>query len=176
MASWQAPEPALDAEWTPAAHVAGSSLSLKLYVWGAPVAQSRPRGRVVTPAGKRPFIQFYEEKKSADWQLEVAKQVREQVPLLQVTGDGSDFVLPATGRVLMSIRFNIAKPVSYPKSVVHNTRKPDVDNLGKAVLDGIVKGRIIEDDNLVTDLVVYKRYANVEHPEGVEIDLTVLPI
>lgn len=128
------------------------------------------------PRGKKPFVQFYTEKKSADWERTVADQARAQVLSATVEGDGADFVLPLTGRVLMTVRFNLAKPKSYPKSVVHHTKKPDIDNLEKAILDGLVQGRIIEDDGLVTDSVTMKRYVEPGHPEGVEIDLTVLPL
>lgn len=158
----------------PEAHVAGLALSLKLFIDGKPEPQSRPRGRVVSPkSGGKPFVQFYEEKPAQLWQEQVAVQARAQIPKIQVHGDG-DFTLPARGRVLMAIRFNLDKPKSYSKSVVHHIKKPDVDNLAKAVMDGLVKGRIIEDDNLVTDLTVYKRYSDLEHPLGVEIDLTVI--
>lgn len=156
----------------PEAFVAGLALNLKLYIWGTPVPQARPRGRVVAPQGRKPFVQFYEEKKSSDWQDEVAFQARKQIMGIPVTG--GDFKLPAKGRVLMTIRFNVNKPKSYPASVVYPTKKPDIDNLAKAVMDGLVKGGIIEDDNMVTDLLAYKRYVSLDHPEGVEIDLTVL--
>ena len=150
------------------------ALSLKLYVDGKAEPQARPRGRVVAPKhGGKPWVQFYEEKKSSDWQEQVAVQTRAQIPKIEVHGDG-DFTLPAEGRVLMGIRFNLEKPKSYPASVIHHTRKPDVDNLAKAVMDGLVKGRILKDDNMVTDLTVYKRYATPDHPPGVEIDLTII--
>lgn len=174
MATEQAQELALHGGWVPKAHVAGLALSLSLFVAGDPEPQSRPRGRVVVPkSGGKPWVQFYEEKKAQDWQETVALQTRAQIPQIDVDGEG-DFTLPAKGRVLLSLRFNLQKPKSYPKSVVHHTKKPDVDNLAKAVMDGLVKGRIIEDDNLVTDLAVYKRYATPLHPVGVEIDLTVI--
>jgi Holliday junction resolvase RusA-like endonuclease len=78
-------------------------------------------------------------------------------------------------RVLLTLRFNLPKPKSYPKRVVHHLKKPDIDNYAKALIDGLVKGRIIEDDGLVTDLTIQKRYLEPGHPEGVEVDLTALP-
>lgn len=159
----------------PSAVVAGNALNLKIFIAGEAVAQSRPRGRVVAAKGRAPFVQFYEEKKSAEWQEQVAVRCREQVAEIPV--DGTDeFTLPASGRVLMTVRFNMVRPKSYPKTVIHHVRKPDIDNLVKALLDGLVKGRIIEDDNLVTDLMIQKRYIEPGHPAGVEVDLTVLPV
>lgn len=131
---------------------------------------------MVTAPGRKPYPQFYEEKAATEWQQVVADMAMLCVRAIPVQGEGQDFTLPTSGRVLITVRFNMPKPVSYPKSVVHHVRKPDLDNLVKAVLDGLVKGRILEDDNCVTDMMVIKRYAEPGHPEGVEVDLTALPV
>ena len=94
---------------------------------------------------------------------------------VEIEGD-SDFTMPIRDmRIIASLRFNLRKPKSYAKSVAHATKKPDLDNLVKAILDGLVQGRVIEDDNCITDLSVMKRYADDQHPPGVEVDLTCLP-
>lgn len=172
MAAEQAPIFEVHSGGTPEAYVAGMAISLKLYIWGPPESQARPRGRVVAAPGKKPFVQFYEDGKSKQWRAEVIRQLREQIPLIDV--QGGTFSLPARGRVLMGIRFNLKKPASYPKSVVHHTKKPDIDNLSKHILDGLVQANVIEDDSWVTDLTLSKRYETPDHPEGVEIDLTVI--
>ena len=144
---------------------------------GRPIPQGRPRARVVTPRGGKPFVQIYPEAKTRDWEEQIADQIQRQIARIPVeaTSDGDrDFHLPFEGRVLISMRFNLHKPVSYGKDVVHHLRKPDLDNLVKSVLDGLVKGRLIKDDNIVTDLTAYKRYVSDGHPEGVEIDLTAI--
>jgi Holliday junction resolvase RusA-like endonuclease len=125
--------------------------------------------------GKKPFVQMYPDNLSRDWSDQAVDILQRQIARLEVTevpGQGSDFVLPLQGRVILAIRFNIRKPPSYPANVVNMVRKPDLDNLAKAVLDALVKARIIEDDNLVTDLSLSKRYVTPGHPEGAEIDLT----
>lgn len=128
-------------------------------------------------AGKKPFAQFYADPRSAKYEQFVADQARSQVLAAEVVGDGNrDFTLPLSEcRVLMTVRFNLVKPVSYSKRVRHHTKKPDVDNYAKAVLDGLVKGKILADDGLVTDLTACKRYVEAGHPEGVEVDLTAIP-
>lgn len=130
----------------------------------------------MTPPGRKPIPQMYPDPRSAKWEEFVAETAVNQLLATPTTGKGEDFTLPLRDcRVLVTLRFNLPKPASYPKRVVHHTKKPDVDNLAKAILDGLVRGRVMEDDGLVTDLVTQKRYVEPGHPEGVEIDLTALP-
>ena len=44
--------------------------------------------------------------------------------------------------------------------VIRHTKKPDSDNLAKAILDGI-NGVAFEDDKLITELRIKKRYGSV---------------
>lgn len=127
--------------------------------------------------GKVPRPVLYTPKKTKDWEDHVAESARSQMLSVDVEGD-RDFTMPIRDvRVFARIRFNITKPPSYSKKVVHATRKPDVDNLVKAVLDGLVNGKIIYDDDCITDLSVSKRYADgLEHPTGVEIELTCIEL
>jgi Holliday junction resolvase RusA-like endonuclease len=131
---------------------------------------------VVSSPGRKPFVQFYTDKKTVEYEEHVGQQALIQLRTVEVDGD-EDFTLPVRDcRIIASLRFNFEKPKSYPKSIVHMTKKPDIDNLIKTVLDGLVKHGVIEDDNCVTDLSLSKRYATPDHPVGVEVDLTVLPL
>lgn len=123
-------------------------------------------------------MQFYEEKKCTEYKEHVAEVARFQALKTPVTeiGSGKDFLLPfAEVRGIITLRFNMKKPVSYSKRVVDHTKKPDFDNLAKSVVDGLVQGGILKDDGLITDATIQKRYADALHPEGVEVDLTVTP-
>lgn len=176
MATGQASVPPHYPRGLPRAVIAGKALALGFFVPGDPVPKDRPRGRVVQPRGGKPFVQFYPEKKSVDYEEHVGQQALIQLRTVEVDGD-EDFTLPLRdSRILASIRFNLKKPASYSKSVVHMTKKPDLDNLLKAILDALVKHNIIDDDNCVTDLSVCKRYADDEHPVGAEVELTILPL
>lgn len=139
---------------------------------------------MVTPANKKPWVQFYEEKTSADWQDHVAEHVRYQSVKVPIQGNGT-FVLPFVDvRALVVLTFNLHRPVSYPARVTQHTKKPDVDNLAKGVLDGMVKGMLLKDDSCITDLTISKRFADESDslpelagpPLGVEIQLTVMPV
>ena len=136
----------------------------------------RHRVRVMTPKGRKPVPQMYADPRSAKWEDYVAEQVIDQLTTTPTEGEGQDFVLPLQDmRVLMTLRFNLNKPKSYPARVVHHTKRPDIDNYSKAVIDGLVKARILKDDGMITDLGIQKRYVEPGHPYGVEIDLTALP-
>ena len=173
MAGNLAPLPAPDPDGFPSAFVAGRVVALRIFVSGKTEPKARHRSRVVNPKdGGKPWVQTYPEAKTVNWEDRVAGQAIAQIAGVTVLGTGVDFVLPFAGRVLISLRFNLHKPVSYSSAVVDHLKRPDVDNLAKAVLDGLQKGRIMIEDNLVTDLSVRKRYVSPGHPEGVEIDLT----
>lgn len=177
MESWSTQDDAPYPDGYPGIFTAGRVVNLRLFIPGKPVPQARPRGRVQQGA-KGPYVQMYEEKPSKVFKEHVAEIARFQTlktPPVEV-GGGGDFMLPFEDmRALIYLRFNIEKPASYPKRVEWPIRKPDWDNLGKSVQDALVDAGILKDDNMVTDATVQKRYANAMHPEGVEVDLTVMP-
>lgn len=140
---------------------------------------------MVTPANRKPWVQFYEEKRSVEWQDHVAQHVRYQAAKVPIEGDGSQYLLPFEDvRAIVVLTFNLHKPKTYPARVTQHTRKPDADNLAKGVLDGMIKGMLLKDDSCVTDLMIRKRFADetpdqlpgtAGPPLGVAIDLTVTP-
>jgi Holliday junction resolvase RusA-like endonuclease len=130
---------------------------------------------VVQSPGKKPFVQFYPDRKSADYEEYAGQCALFQLRKVELEGTGDDYTLPVRDcRILAQFRFNIPRPKTVKR--LHVTVKPDVDNLAKSILDALVQGGVIHDDNLVTDLVTLKRYADADHPEGVEVDLTCLPL
>lgn len=197
MVAGTAPEPALDLGGSgaglspkgyPAIHVAGGTVNLMLFVPGSEDQKIEPlhrhRVRVIAPKGGKPRPQMYADPRSAAFEEYVGDYSRGQALATDVQDhfaemglESPDFTLPlAAGyRVMVTLRFNLPKPKSYPARVVHHTKKPDLDNYSKAILDGLVKGRIIEDDGMITDLTIQKRYIEPGHPHGVEIDLTAVP-
>jgi Holliday junction resolvase RusA-like endonuclease len=138
--------------------------------------KERHRVKVITPKGRRPIPQMYTPAKTQKWEEHIAEHTLLQVRGAEVEGD-EDFTIPIkNSRIIMHVRFNLRKPKSYPKSRIHATSKPDLDNYVKAVLDGIVNAKLIEDDHFITDLTSIKRYASEEHPVGVEVDLTCIAL
>lgn len=159
----------------PAADITGSAASLRLFIPGKPVPKGRPRARAVSPkAGGKPWVQVYTDAATATWEDLVAMHAKAQILRIPRSDDG-DITLPFDSRILATIRFNLERPKSLPRHVEFPMRsRSDIDNLVKSVLDGLQKARIIENDNIVTDLVAQKRFVDASHPLGVEVDLTTL--
>lgn len=124
-------------------------------------------------ANKKPYVHHYKPEKTEQWEEHVGENA---IAELRAIPADIAFTLPFpdTSRVLAHMRFNLRKPASYSRWVIWPTKKPDVDNLSKAILDGLVQGAVLADDNNVTDLTLQKRYADGEHPPGVEVELIVM--
>lgn len=155
---------------TPRFEVVGSTALLSFFVRGTPTPKGRPR------FGKDKYgrPRTYTPQDTVDWENQVGWEARAAINRLsgRATDDG-ELRLPFEERVLSELTFYMPKPKSYPKSMVHMTKKPDLDNLSKAVLDALSKAKVIKDDNIVTDEVNRKRYAEVEGvPTGVHVTLT----
>lgn len=159
----------------PELSINGKLAVLRFAILGNPVAKGRPRTRVIESKvpGGRPYAQVYTDADTRSWEEEVATQVRRQLAEWSVdpSVQGS-LELPLKKRILCSMRFNMPKPQSAPKSQDAPLTRPDVDNLAKAVLDALKVAQLIKDDSLVTDQVATKRFADFEHPMGVEVELT----
>jgi len=127
---------------------------IRIRVYGFPLAWMRPRAQ---RAGG--FIRFFTHPKMEDWKRTVQAQV---IP-----------VKPATllqGALSVTMRFHLARPQSLPKKVVHHTKKPDVENCAKAILDYLT-GLIYRDDAQVCELHLTKAYSD---QPGVEIEVVEL--
>lgn len=125
----------------------------KIRVNGEPVPKARPRhtksGHTYTPATTRDF----------------EAKVRDAF----IQGYPGEY--PSTKPIAMNIEFGTALPKSYPKGDkrlanagrLRPTKKPDIDNLIKSVLDGLNQVAY-QDDKQVVEVVATKWYA----PEGQE--------
>lgn len=125
--------------------------TVRLVIPGDPVGKGRPRfvratGRTYTP------------KATQDYEARVASIAR-----------GAVYLAPLYGPLRVEIDAVCARPATRPASVdrdawnaghrIPRIGKPDVDNVAKAVLDGLVKGGLVADDTHVTRLTVARWYA-----------------
>ena len=69
-----------------------------------------------------------------------------------------------TGPIVMDIAFFKTRPKSYAKSVLHWTKKPDIDNLIKLVLDAL-NGVFYVDDAQVMRITASKQYDELARTE-----------
>lgn len=138
-------------------------------VVGSPKPKARPRFRR-TPN----FVQTYTPETTVNWEQTIVAQVKAALVEVNMTYPGEADVLPLAGRIMADIRINCLRAKSLPKSVQFPMKATpgDVDNLAKSVLDALQLAGVIQDDKTVTDLSAYKRFADTDHPEGIEVQLT----
>lgn len=126
---------------------------------GAPVPEGRPRARVLwlgsVPAWVRKLAraQISTPDKTRDYKQDVAQcamVAKAKAGVLSWTG----FPIAVPVSVMLWFYFPKPKRPKWPVPAV----KPDLDNLEKSVLDGLVDGGLLQDDALVVDLVSRKRY------------------
>lgn len=101
---------------------------------------------------------MHDPKTSADWKKDIKNQVLaipERKP-------------PSHEPLAMRLRFFLPRPTTLPKKTHLHVKRPDLDNLAKAVKDSIGKGVTYHDDSQIVALVAVKEYS----PEpGVEIEV-----
>lgn len=131
-------------------------MDLRFEVVGLPLAQGRARARVVISKTGKPYPAFYDPPASADWKRTVQAQALAHRPRALNQGP-----------LYLSLVFRLPRPKSLPKRLTQHTRKPDVDNLTKSVLDALRKV-IYRDDAQIVSLVANKVYG---HTPGVSIHI-----
>ena len=114
-------------------------------VYGSPVAQGRPRF-----FRRGNFVGTYDPDKSRTWKQDVKAQV---LDALNGTPEIHD------GALDLRLIFHLPRPKSLPKKVVHHTKKPDADNLCKAIKDAL-RGVLYRDDSQIVTLEVHKQYGD----------------
>ena len=100
----------------------------------------------------------YTPEKYANWKSLVTYELLQQSPPM------------FAGPVRVQLFFYLPRPKSCPKARKYPTARNDVDNLAKAIMDGInATGKIWLDDSQVCDLQVTKEYADESNHAGVNV-------
>ena len=128
-------------------------MQIMFTVYGEPVAKGRPRF-----AKRGNYVQTYTPVKT--------KSYEDEVRLFATTAKGSGSTLEGSVSVFIYISFSV--PQSYSKrkreaclsGETKHTKKPDLDNVAKAIIDGM-NGIIFKDDSQIINLNVTKVYAEV---------------
>jgi crossover junction endodeoxyribonuclease RusA len=77
----------------------------------------------------------------------------------------------AEGPVSVLVYFYLPRPSSISRKILWPFKRPDLDKLGRAVLDGLTEGGAWLDDGQVVRLMLEKRYAGRENPPGATIHI-----
>ena len=126
------------------------SISICFYVDTTPVPKGRPRFRSM---GK--FVSTYTDSKTRGFEALIAEQAKDAM------GDMEPLETPLT----VFLHFTLPIPASASKKVKEallntpHTKKPDIDNLCKSVLDGMA-GIIFQNDGQIASLHATKKYGN----------------
>lgn len=127
--------------------------TLNFFIRGKPEPKGRPRftrtGHIYTPA------------KTLKWERDVA---------IQAKGKTAE---PFTGAISITLLFRLPRPKSLPKLTVWHIKKPDLDNLVKASLDGL-EGIIFKGDQQIFQLVALKQYCQDNESPGVVVEIKAL--
>ena len=126
---------------------------VEFIILGNAVAQGRPR---FTRRGN--YVVTYDPEKSKEWKNEVIRQAVAQGAVM------------LSGALRVELMFNMKRPKSLPKKVKHHIKKPDLDNLGKAVLDAL-SGICYNDDAQVIVLRMVKNYVLPNESPNVQINI-----
>jgi Holliday junction resolvase RusA-like endonuclease len=163
-------ELAVDSAWaSPTWFRTDSVVSFSFSVLGTPKPKARPRTVRNRHTG---YVQTFTPDVTVNWEQAIGWQVRQALASIELSHPGElAECLPFQGRILATMRFNLKKPKSAPRRVEYPFPGGDVDNLAKSVLDALQNVQVIGDDKTVTDMSVVKRFADDEHPEGVQVEI-----
>ena len=83
-------------------------------------------------------------------------KTREWEHLIKLVAQGKVKTL-MTGPLEIDVSFFLPRPKSLPKKIAYHTKRPDLDNLLKSVLDAL-NGVVFKDDSQVVAIQAYKYY------------------
>jgi len=121
---------------------------------GTPVPKARPRAAI---RGEHAII--YTPKNTAQFELYVKQIANENAPPKLLSGP-----------LEMTLDFYLQRPQSLSANINYMTKRPDVDNLAKSVMDAL-EGVIYEHDAQVVVLHIVKQYGT----PGVDIKIVEMP-
>ena len=134
-------------------------MKYKFEVLGEIVGKERPRVNMYT-------YRVYTPNKTKDYEFLVQQYFRMQYPKYETL----------KGRISINIIAYLKIPQSTSKTKIQEmlenkispTKKPDVDNIAKSILDAL-NGLVFEDDNQVSKISVEKRFA-LEEKAVIEVE------
>ena len=106
-----------------------------------------PQGRARAFLMRNRRIGFYDPDKSKSWKQEIKHAFMKQYENIQIIEDAIE----------LQVTFWMQRPKSLPKKVLHHVKKPDLDNLLKAIKDSL-SGLAYRDDSQIVSIRALKVY------------------
>ena len=135
--------------------------TIRFTVTGAAVPKDRVRARIVTPKGKKPFVQLYTPKETQAYEDRIKRLAK------RAWGDAEPSLRPIELQVTIFVEIPSSwskwKREAATRGEILPTGVPDVDNVVKAISDAMNK-IVYRDDGQVCTVDAVKLYA----PEGAE--------
>ena len=110
-------------------------------VKGTPQPKERPRATI-----RGSYATIYTPKNTVQFERYVKQVASEYTPPKLLSG-----------ALFMTLSFYLQRPQSLSSTIIYDTKRPDVDNLAKSIMDAL-EGVIYEHDAQVIHLVVAKSY------------------
>lgn len=112
------------------------------------------------------------------WREAIATEARRAIEWEQLGGGRPGPVVMLGNSVEVRATFRLPRPLGHsgarglrPSAPAFPGRKPDLDKLGRALLDALT-GVVFLDDAQVVDLIVRKRYADPGQQPGVAVEIS----
>jgi len=135
---------------------------IEFKVMGEPIPQGSTRA-FITKSG-RPII-THSNRNLKQWRQRIATEAQAKRPPQW----------DMESAILINIDFHMPRPKSLPKKVTEDVKRPDIDKLIRAVLDGLT-GIFYADDSQVVHLFASKKYVDRFGTPGVTIRIVPSPV
>lgn len=128
---------------------------------GMPVPKERPRARIVTPHGKKPFISMYTDSKTREFEELVGRLAK--YAMLGHPPMTRGVELQVTIYVQINPEWATWKRLAAEGNEIVPTVKPDISNVVKSIEDGMNKIVYLDDSQVISSDVVKLFHTGPSH-------------
>lgn len=122
-----------------------------------------PKGS--TRAFWRPGMKFaaitHDNKRTVPWQESVVQAALDAVGKAEASTEAGTY--PLLMPVEVSLTFYLPRPKTAPKRLTRQAKKPDLDKIARAILDGLTRSGVYADDGQVIHIDTWKHFAGGPH-------------